>query len=116
MSADPMTQRLAMLRRIGGDTLISELIDLMLESTPPKLETMRTALSVGDIEQVGRLAHGLTSSAGNLGLADVQQAALDVEKCADGGGADLAELLDRLEQSWEQVRARLAQTKQGLST
>src|SRR4051812_1071177 len=106
MSADPMIQRLAMLRRVGGDKLISDLIDLMLESTPRRLETMRAARNAGDVEQVGRLAHGLTSSAGNLGLADVQQAALDVEQCANDGGA-LAELLDRLEQSWEQMRDRL---------
>jgi len=107
MSEDPIATRLAMLRRVGGDKLIGELIDLLLQSVPQKLEAARAALAAGDRALVARLAHGLGSSVGNLGLADVHQAALAVEHCADGGAGDLAQLLRQLEASWEQGRDRL---------
>ena len=115
MSEDAMAARLAMLRRIGGDKLIRELIDLLCESTPRKVEALRAALGADDRNTMARLAHGLGSAAGNLGLADMHQAALDVEHCADGGPGDLAELLRRLETFWEEGHDRLVQIQRGTS-
>jgi len=115
MTPDPMAARLAMLRRFGGDKLIGELIDMLLESTPDKLESARAALTAGDSQLIARLAHGLGSSVGNLGLADMHQSALAVEQCADGATGDLAELLRRLESSWEPARELLVQAKRGLN-
>jgi HPt (histidine-containing phosphotransfer) domain-containing protein len=115
MSQDPMAARLAMLRRVGGNKLIGDLIDLLFEGAPRKLEAARAALAAGDAGQVALLAHGLASSAGNLGATDMQQAALAVEHCADGGTGDLGELLRRLEASWGPARDMLAETKRGLS-
>jgi HPt (histidine-containing phosphotransfer) domain-containing protein len=106
--------RLAMLRRVGGDKLIRELIDLLLEGTPRKLEAARAALAAGDADCVGRAAHALTSSAGNLGAAEVQQAAYALERCAGGGPGDLAGLLGELEAAWGRARELLAETKRGL--
>jgi HPt (histidine-containing phosphotransfer) domain-containing protein len=116
MSDDPIAARLAMLRRVGGDKLIGELIDLLLQSVPHKLQAARAALTAGDRATVSRLAHGLGSGVGNLGLADMQQAALDVEHCADHGPGDLDELLRRLEASWEQGRDQLVQIQRGFSS
>jgi HPt (histidine-containing phosphotransfer) domain-containing protein len=116
MAADPMAARLAMLRRVGGDKLIRELIDLLLDGAPRKLEAARAARAAGDADAVGRLAHGLTSSAGNLGCAELQAAALALERCAaDGPGDNLTELLGELEAAWERARERLAETKRGLN-
>ncbi len=114
MSPDPMTARLAMLRRVGGDQLICELIDLFLEGTPGKLEAAQAALAAGDADRLGRMAHGLTSSAGNLGASELQQAAYALERCAGDGSGDLAELLRHLQASWERARDRLTETKRGL--
>ena len=85
---DAMAGRLAMLRRVGGDRLIRDLIDLLLEGAPRKLEAARAALAEGDADRVGRTAHALTSSAGNLGAAELQQAASALERCAGGGPGD----------------------------
>ncbi|HKI34737.1 MAG TPA: Hpt domain-containing protein [Gemmataceae bacterium] len=115
MSGDPMAARLAMLGRVGGDKLIDDLIDLVLEGTPRKLEAARAALAEGNADGVGQVAHALASSAGNLGAADMQEAAYAVERCAGGEAGDLAELLHRLEASWESARDRLAEIKRGLS-
>jgi HPt (histidine-containing phosphotransfer) domain-containing protein len=115
MSGDPTAARLAMLRRVGGDKLIHELIDLMLQGTPGKLEAARAALAAGNAAGVGRVAHALTSSAGNLGAIALQEAAYALERCAAGEAGDLAELLRNLERSWESDRARLAEIQRGLS-
>ena len=115
MAPDPMAARLATLRRVGGDRLIRDLIDLLFQSAPRKLEAARAALAGGDAAGVGREAHALTSSAGNLGAAEMQEVALALERCAGGGPGDLADLLTRLEASWERARARLADIQRGLN-
>jgi two-component system sensor histidine kinase/response regulator len=115
MTNELTPSRLAMLRRVGGDKLIRELIDLLLESTPRKLGAARAALAAGDAEGVGREAHALTSGAGNLGAAEVQQAAAALEHCAAGGPGDLAALLGELEAAWERARAVLDETRKGLN-
>jgi two-component system, sensor histidine kinase LadS len=114
MSPDAMAVRLAMLRRVGGERLIRDLIDLLLEGAPRKLEAARAALAAGDADRVGRAAHALTSSAGNLGAAELQRAAHALERCAGGGPGDLAGLLRDLEASWARVRDLLAETRRGL--
>jgi HPt (histidine-containing phosphotransfer) domain-containing protein len=110
-----MAARLAMLRRVGGDKLICELIDLLLDGAPQKLGAARAALAAGDAAGVGRAAHSLTSSAGNLGAAEVQAAALALERCAAGEPGDLGELLAELEGAWARAREALAETKRGLN-
>jgi HPt (histidine-containing phosphotransfer) domain-containing protein len=113
MSHDPMDARLAMLGRVGGDRLIRELIDLFCQTVPGKLAVARVALADGDARGVGRVAHALASSAGNLGAADMQQAAYALERDAADGKA-LAEGLRRLEATWETARVQLAERKRGL--
>jgi len=113
MSHDPMEARLAMLRRVGGDRLIRDLIDMLHENVPRKLAEARAALAAGDADTVGRVAHALASSAGNVGAADMQQAAAELERDA-ADGKDLAGPLGRLEASWERTRELLAEKKRGL--
>lgn len=107
--------RLDMLRRVGGDKLIRELIDLLLEGAPRKLAAARAALTSGNAVEVGRVAHALTSSAGNLGAVEMQQAAYVLERCAAGGSDGLADRLAELEAAWERARGVLEETKRGLN-
>ena len=115
MSQDPMDARLAMLRRVGGDRLIRDLIDLLLENVPGKLRAARAALADGNADGVGRVAHALASSAGNLGAVEVQQTAYALERAAADGEGDLAGLLGCLEAAWERARDLLAEKKRGLN-
>jgi HPt (histidine-containing phosphotransfer) domain-containing protein len=114
MSQDPMDARLAMLRRVGGDKLIHELIQLLLDSVPAKLVAARAALEQGDTDQVGRAGHSLTSSAGNLGAREMQHAAFALEQAAASGEGNLSELLHHLETCWERTRQLLAQKQREL--
>lgn len=107
MSSDPMAARLAMLRRVGGDKLVLDLIDLLLETAPRRLEAMHQGLTGGDTEAVGRAAHSLTSSAGNLGCTELQELAAQVEDAAGGPTPALAELVGRLDEAWLRARDRL---------
>jgi HPt (histidine-containing phosphotransfer) domain-containing protein len=113
MSHDPMEARLTMLRRVGGDRLIRDLIDMLSENAPRKLAEARAALAAGEADGVGWVAHALASSAGNLGAADMQQAAADLERDA-ADRKDLAGPLGRLEAAWERTRDLLAQKKREL--
>jgi HPt (histidine-containing phosphotransfer) domain-containing protein len=111
-----MEARWAMLRRVGGDKLIGGLIDLLLDSAPRWLAAARAALAVGDHDALGRAAHALKSAAGNLGAADVQKAADDLERRAAGEpGDEPAELLGRLEAAWARARDLLTEKKRFLS-
>lgn len=59
---------------VDGGGLLSELVDLFLDDTPTRLETLRSALHSGDTRVVEESAHSLKSSCGNLGalrLADL---------------------------------------------
>jgi HPt (histidine-containing phosphotransfer) domain-containing protein len=114
MAHDPTDERFAMLRRVGGDTLIRDLIALLFEDAPRKLAAARAALERGDRDQVGRAAHALASSTGNLGARDMQQAAYVLEQAAHAGG-DLAEPLARLEACWPAARDRLTEKLEGLT-
>ncbi|HEX5268890.1 MAG TPA: Hpt domain-containing protein [Gemmataceae bacterium] len=114
MSSEAMAARLAMLRRVGGDKLIRDLIDLLMDGAPRKLEAARAALAAGDLDGVRRAAHALTSSAGNLGASETQAAALALERAAAGAG-DVAGLLAGLEGAWGRAREALAETRKGLS-
>jgi HPt (histidine-containing phosphotransfer) domain-containing protein len=108
--------QLAFLRRIGGDKLIHKLIDLVLENVPKRLAAARSALACGDAKKIGRAAHTLVSSAGNVGAVAMHEAAYNLETAAYEPNSDLTSLLERLEARWECARERLIEKRKGLSS
>jgi len=64
----------------GGDrAFVVELIDLFLEQAAPLLAGLRAAAASGDTRTIARMAHGLQSSAGNLGARRLQRLCADAE-------------------------------------
>jgi HPt (histidine-containing phosphotransfer) domain-containing protein len=59
---------LALLRRVGGEALVVEMIELFLEDSPPRVERIRSAVAASDAGGVAAAAHSLRGSCGNLGL------------------------------------------------
>lgn len=103
-----MDTRLAQLRRLGGDKLVGDLINLFLESAPQRLETIRVGLEAGDLTALGRAAHSLTSSAGNLGAVEMQTLAAALEEKATAQEkTEVAELFQRLQTAWLATRTAL---------
>ena len=66
--------------RLGDDLeLVTELIELFLESAPKLLGDVQRAVERRDSKAVERAAHRLRSSAGNFGRSEAVKAALRLE-------------------------------------
>ncbi len=111
---DPMEARLAQLHRLGGESLIADLIDLFAQTVPERLVAAREAQARGDLETVARVGHSLTSTAGNLGVVDLQELAAALEERARvGDAAPLGELLTQMEMALERACTILAARRKG---
>lgn len=102
MSAVIDPDKLAELRMLGGDALVSQLLARFLESSPALLAQAETALQAGDASGVAFCVHTLKGSAMSLGISEMSTvlAELNVRAKAgklDGVSSDLAHLAELLE-------------------
>ena len=105
--------RQALLDRLDGDAeLLNEILKVFLNDCPRQLEGLRNALAAGDAESIERFAHALKGAAGNVGAQRLQSLALEMENNGrKGSTASAAQLLDQMEQAFEELRnAVLTQT------
>ena len=84
-----------MLTRVGGDTLLRELVNLFLKTAPARLESAQQAWAANDSTALAFAAHSLRSSSGQLGAAGLHRACERIESLAERGnmtdaGAELA--------------------------
>jgi len=79
------------LREWGGPELLGRMIELFLELGPDRLGSLRTGLAEGDFEAVGRVAHSLKSSAGNLGAERLRAASAGLEELTSEGDREQIE-------------------------
>jgi len=73
---------LAGLRELETDDdpgLFSELVELFLTDTPPRLRALEHALGCGDSKALEEVAHSLKSSCGNLGASALAELCKDLE-------------------------------------
>ena len=79
---------LGYLREATGDDdeLISEILQLFLEDTKEELAKLKSAVDDDRCQEVARIAHRLKSSMLNLGLEEVAQELLDIEKLIQSDG------------------------------
>ena len=73
------------LRRLGGERLLREMIELFLQLGPARLAAAEGA----DLAEAERACHSLKSAAGNVGATALQAAAAEAEQAAsvrDSGG------------------------------
>jgi HPt (histidine-containing phosphotransfer) domain-containing protein len=115
MISEGIEKRLNHLRRLGGNQLLDDLINLFFCTGPERLKGLGEALAQGKLAEVARLAHSLTSSAGNLGATELQDLAARLEHQAGAGETtSLQDLVRQLEESWERTRPLLlAHKKKG---
>jgi two-component system sensor histidine kinase/response regulator len=108
---------LELLQRLGGDTLVAEIIDIFTANTPPLLSAARAGAESGDIDAVRRVLHSLKSSAGQLGAARMQRLCSEGELlAAQGAGTELTRLVFGLDAEYAQASARLDEVRRnGLS-
>jgi len=96
------------LRKLGGNELIARMIELFFSYAEPKVAVARESLAAGRLEEAGRAAHSLKSSAGNLGAHELQDVAGRIELAAMNNDAAAAgALLPNLESAFLRAKARL---------
>ena len=96
------------LRKLGGDALLSKMVDLFISHAEPALEEVSAGVKSGDLEVVQRAAHSLKSSAGNLGAQRVQRLAERIEQSAeDRNAVELNELMTSLKHAYSEAKAQL---------
>lgn len=88
---------LAMLRRVGRESLARKMIDLFLGSAPGRVAAIAAAHAAGDLTAAGRAAHSLKPSAGQLGAVALQSVCQEIEDASTAGdAAAVGSLLPRL--------------------
>lgn len=103
------TTSLDRLRRIGGDPLVRELIELFRTLTPVRLAAARRGAENGDAPEIERAVHALKSSSGQLGARDMQELCQRAEDfAAHFEIAPTGPILDALEREFAKVEARLS--------
>jgi HPt (histidine-containing phosphotransfer) domain-containing protein len=105
---------LGRLRRLGGDTLVDRMITLFMANVRLRLPAARAAMRAGALEEVGRAAHSLKSSAGNVGAIRLQHLAGALEAhAAEGQAEPAAACLAEMDEVCGALMTRLAQEGRG---
>ncbi|NET46139.1 response regulator [Okeania sp. SIO2B3] len=96
------------IRNMGGDELLSEIIEDYLNYTPGRLAAIREAINTNDPKALRRAAHTMRSSSGNLGAVTIGNICHQLEKL---GRADTtigaAKIFPTLENEYEQFTQAL---------
>jgi two-component system, sensor histidine kinase and response regulator len=107
-------QAVERLKRLGGDPLARQMIELFLELGPARMDELASGLAAADAGRVERVAHSLKSAAGNVGAVLLQEHATSLEHAAGGGEID-AELAKFVVESWQKSAVALRRVLEGLS-
>jgi HPt (histidine-containing phosphotransfer) domain-containing protein len=73
-----------------GGKFLSELVDIFLADTPPRLAEIDTALAARDSRTLTRAAHSIKGSAGNFGAERLSRVAQEIEAAAKENNFALA--------------------------
>ena len=109
---EPVEAGVDRLKRLGGGKFAAEMIGLFFDYTQTKLAEARAAFVAGDCAGVARAVHPIRSSAGNVGAAEMQKLAAQIEElCKQPLVAGLARPLGELENAFAEIRPRLEARK-----
>jgi HPt (histidine-containing phosphotransfer) domain-containing protein len=88
----------------GEPSLLAELIDLFFEDSPARFHELERAVNNGDLQQAGRLAHGLKGSCGSLGAVRLSEMFGRAERRASEGNLPpQSQVLSDLRQEFDVV-------------
>lgn len=99
---------LARLRRLGGERLLTRMVDLCLTTGAKRMHELREGVADRDLSAIEMAAHALSSSAGNVGARAVQELARRIEiGAAEARHAELTRLVAELNLVWNRTEASL---------
>jgi HPt (histidine-containing phosphotransfer) domain-containing protein len=103
-------QTIQSLRDLGSDDddLLGEVIELYLDDSRVRIETMRAALAASDSEQLSGAAHAMKSASANVGAMGVRKLCESIEMIGRGGTVDgAAALFEDLQREYDAAKAEL---------
>ncbi len=81
----------------GEPDVLTDVLTLFLQESPRRVEQLRNAYAVGDIQEVQRSAHSLKGSAGNIGAHRLLDVCRQLDEHGKAGAhAHLGPLVDAL--------------------
>lgn len=89
---------------------INHIISIYVDDMPNSLQVMRQALAKQEYETIGRTAHSLKSSSGNLGATQLVTLSLELEMLIKSGctqEAEISQSIQKIEAAFKQVQPRL---------
>ena len=101
------------LREMTNEAFVAEALGDFLQDAPRFLDTIRRALSEGQVDEVRRAAHTLKSNGANVGAAALAAASAELEALARAGRVDdtAAATAARAEAEFDRVRPILQQAR-----
>ncbi len=102
----PVFDKKVLEERLMGDAeVIAHIIDVFLEDTPQRIETLKGCAARSDLDGAGRAAHSIKGAAAGIGGEALRRAALEIEKAGREGNAEgLAVMAMGLEERFEELR------------
>lgn len=106
---------LQLIQKLGGPSLVRQVIGLFLEDAPRRLQAAREALERGKWEDVAGAVHALKSSSGQIGAQRMQALSESIEHHASEKNQEpLPTLLRDLEAAFARARAGLERHREEL--
>ena len=97
----------------GEPDVLVEVLKLFVHEVPKKILTLQTALDAGDAAQVGRAAHSLKGSSGNIGAAAMLEVCRRIDDAAKTGDLErVALLMPQLTEEYHRVELEITQLLQ----
>ncbi len=97
------------LQEVGGDSLLTEIVEMFLSDCPLRLEKIRTSIGEGDVTGTEDGAHSLKGAAGAVGAMGLHAICAELEMKAMSGSLDGAgEYLRRISDELDKVSSYLA--------
>lgn len=104
------------LRDWGGERLLGQMIRLFLENSAERMDQIRSGKNGTDLDEAGRGAHSLKSSAANVGAQRVREVAAEMERlCTDGRRDEFLALVPTLEEAYASARDALVAIERDLT-
>ena len=113
MQTDLDERTIERLQKLGGRTLLSQLVELFTSHAESAIRDASSGLAQGNLDAVRRAAHSLKSSAGNLGATQVQMLADEIEQMAELEALDIQPVLADLERAFLRAKDRLTEAVEG---
>jgi HPt (histidine-containing phosphotransfer) domain-containing protein len=102
------------LERNGNPGLLADLVKLFQRKIPEAIQEMKDAIASGNPSQLGRSAHNLKSSCGNLGAVEMSRLAAELMEYATAANLEPASLkVEELRQEFITVEKELTEALRG---